>query len=114
MFLVSTEEVRPAGAPGGRAHKFAVLGATGNGEQGRRARSQLRGVAGAGYSTCECSGPLWRERVEPLGCTLGRVLSGHDGCVVRSHVVRACTLLPQQRGFALMLPLGAPAPLSTH
>ncbi|KIY99965.1 hypothetical protein MNEG_7997 [Monoraphidium neglectum] len=31
MFLVSTEEVRPAGAPGGRAHKFAVLGATGNG-----------------------------------------------------------------------------------
>ncbi|KAI8468123.1 MAG: hypothetical protein J3K34DRAFT_523179 [Monoraphidium minutum] len=30
MFLVSTRELRPAGAPGGRAHEFAVLGATGN------------------------------------------------------------------------------------
>lgn len=31
MFLVSTKELRPSGAPGGRAHEFTVLGATANG-----------------------------------------------------------------------------------
>ncbi|GBF92508.1 hypothetical protein Rsub_04612 [Raphidocelis subcapitata] len=30
MFLISTRELRPAGAPGGRAQEFTVLGATGN------------------------------------------------------------------------------------
>lgn len=31
MFLISTKELAPAGAPGGRAQEFVVLGATGNG-----------------------------------------------------------------------------------
>lgn len=30
MFLISTKELAPAGAPGGRAQEFVVLGATGN------------------------------------------------------------------------------------
>jgi hypothetical protein len=33
MFLINTKAVRPAGAEGGRAQEFAVLGATGNGAQ---------------------------------------------------------------------------------
>jgi hypothetical protein len=31
MFLISTKQLAPAGAPGGRAQEFVVLGATGNG-----------------------------------------------------------------------------------
>ena len=31
MFLISTQEAAPAGAAGGRAQEFTVLGATGNG-----------------------------------------------------------------------------------
>lgn len=33
MFLINTKELAPAGAAGGRSQEFAVLGATGNGEQ---------------------------------------------------------------------------------
>lgn len=32
MFLLSTKELAPAGAPGGRAQEFSMTGATGNGE----------------------------------------------------------------------------------
>lgn len=32
MFLISTKELAPAGAPAGRAQEFVVLGATGNGK----------------------------------------------------------------------------------
>lgn len=32
MFLISSKAIWPAGAEGGRAQEFAVLGATGNGE----------------------------------------------------------------------------------
>jgi hypothetical protein len=31
MFLISTKELTPAGAEGGRSQEFTVLGATGNG-----------------------------------------------------------------------------------
>jgi hypothetical protein len=31
MYLISTKELAPAGAPGGRAQEFVILGATGNG-----------------------------------------------------------------------------------
>jgi hypothetical protein len=34
MFLISTKQLAPAGAPDGRAQEFVVLGATGNGKQG--------------------------------------------------------------------------------
>jgi hypothetical protein len=33
MFLISTKQLAPAGAPDGRAQEFVVLGATGNGKQ---------------------------------------------------------------------------------
>ena len=36
MFLISTKELAPAGASGGRAQEFVVLGATANGEQHSR------------------------------------------------------------------------------
>jgi hypothetical protein len=32
MFLISTKQLAPSGAPAGRAQEFVVLGATGNGK----------------------------------------------------------------------------------
>jgi hypothetical protein len=42
MFLINTKAVRPAGADGGRAQEFAVLGATGNGAQQKLKQQQQR------------------------------------------------------------------------